>query len=64
MLVRRVFEKGLERAMNDQISISTNGTGEVAVVAFGKAIVADRFGGIGGAFETFEQSEFDDVFGG
>ena len=48
--------------MDDQIGVAADRAGEVAIVAFGQAVVADRLGRVGRAFEAFKQAELDDVF--
>ncbi len=57
-----IFQEGLEGAVDDEVGVAADGGGEVCVVGFCEAVVADGFGGVGGAFERFQEAEFDGVF--
>lgn len=61
---RRVDQERLERAMDDEVGVATDGGGEVAVIGFSEAVVPDGVRCVGRAFKAFEESEFDDVFFG
>ena len=59
-----IRQQRLQGAVHDEVRISPDGTGEMAVVGFCQTVVADGFSGIRGTLEALEQAEFDDVFFG
>jgi len=59
---RRIFQQRLQGAVDNEVRVAADGTGEVTIIGLGQAVVAERFGGVGGPFEAFKQAEFDDVF--
>ena len=47
--------------MDEKISVAANGRGEVGVVGFGQAEVAEAFRGVDGAFERAEEADLEGV---
>ena len=47
--------------MDEKISVAANGGGEVGVVGFGQAEVAEAFWGVDGAFERAEEADLEGV---
>jgi len=52
---------GKEGAVDEKIGVATNGRGEVGVVGFGQAEVAETFWGVDSAFERAEEADFEGV---
>ena len=50
-----------EGAVHEQVGIAADGAGEMGVIDFGEAVVADGLRGVTGALEALEQAEFDGV---
>jgi hypothetical protein len=53
----RTFRVG-EGAMDEKVGVSADGGGEVGVVGFGQAEVAETFGRIDGPLEGAEEADF------
>ncbi len=47
--------------MDEKISVAANGGGEVGVVGFGQAEVAEAFWGVDGAFERAKEADLEGV---
>ncbi len=55
------FEDGVEAAVDDEVGVAADGTGEVGIVFAGKGVVADGLWGIFGAAHGLENGEVDGV---
>ncbi len=52
---------GKEGAVDEKIGVAANGGGEVGVVGFGQAEVAEAFWGVDGAFERAKEADLEGV---
>lgn len=50
---------GEEGSMDDQVSVAADGRGEMSVVGFGQAVMAEGFGGVTGAHERSQKANFE-----
>lgn len=52
---------GKEGTVDNEVGVASDGRGEVGVVGFSQAIVAERFGLVVGPFQGFEEPDFKGV---